>query len=542
LFGLPLLLGGLVGCADDAASTPSLLEIIVKASSPHVAGQPIELEAVLSNGGYSAYLKRYQWSIAKSQSGSSESKQVAIGSQRTLTFTPDEPGKYIATCSLFIEELSLRDSRSVYLEVRAVDAVERTYLVRIFPPAKSGLPPLTEELVVAGVNKTVSWRAGGVRSLALSVEYQSRGVDAFVQLATSDNDPSPRQVFLPAGQGSVSVAQSGLSIVAIPNDATIPPELHRNLNAGSSLLLTLGNQPSRVVTGAVIAAGKPVAGARVSLKSAISGSVLTIPSTMAFSDANGDVSVVTTGQQISSVTIAPDQPGWPAAHVEMGSAVAGSTPFRFEYAQKPQPADVGLELLSSSGMPVAEGVVVVDSVDSGVIGTLRLGGASYPASARFRRELKTGASGRLLQPLKLVAGSYRFELRPPPGSSDGRTVIERKITGAGALKLALNPRSRVRGVVLDKDGSPARARIELRADESRYATVVDAAGRFELEVDQGLSYTAIARPTDDDDRHGALIKAGITPQGGPGLTLTLPKAIVVDGNLETEAEARSAER
>ena len=161
---------------------------------------------------------------------------------------------------------------------------------------------------------------------------------------------------------------------------------------------------------------------------------------------------------------------------------------RQELTTRLQPAAAlnGLALNAHSGLPV--------SVDRAVLERLAPHGAvPVESSSRFAGM----ALGRFVVEQPTTAGRYRLTLQAQSGELVGRTLFNVGVTDSmvgppDALRVAMQPRATLRGVVLDQNGGSKNAQVSLEAvtasalepGASRRAVVgtatTDASGRFDV--------------------------------------------------------------
>jgi hypothetical protein len=502
LLTLPLIVGS-VGCgAADSGTTPNpgALELVVEGGSQVEVGATVKVTASVANAG--GLLITYSWTVSDPQ-GTPVSHD---GGGKTISFSVAEPGSYRVACQAQIEGWGGRD-KTISVEVGNA-AAQLTYRARITPPPQSGVPPFDESVTIAdGALQTHDFSAGDPRVVSMKVRWNGAPLATHVSALLTADDPRPQRVYLPAGQGSLSLV-SGATLLLMPQAPAAGVEvapLTRSVGVGAAAIAVDLDAATAGLTveGKVERGGAAITGATVTLRTVDSATGVTLPSTVATTDNQGAYTVLARAGKATVLVVPPADSALPVAQVvdaklDLKAAVSGWT---FRYAAADASAEIGGKVVDAAGKALAGATVVLSAKTLPNVGQLELpGGQSFTASGRYRRTLATDATGALVAAgkalIRVPKGSYAVEILPPAGAAASITQRELQIDGSQTLALSAARKAAVSGVVRNVDGETVSARVELRGPYGPVVGLAQSDGSFELSVDRGFAYTLAVRPLD----------------------------------------------
>jgi len=434
----------------------------------------------------------------------------------------------------------LTDSAAVQVE----DGGKKlTYTARIIPSPTSGLPPSDVVLEVGSTSKSaLGWQLNPGQEVNLQVlDGASADLPAVVRLFQPGLDPIPREIYLADGKGLVRVNGTFHALFLPTGD--VAPELRPNNNASTlptswKVQLTQGT----TITGTIRqSSGAVLAGARVTIQTESNG--VTVPSTVATSDAQGLYSVRTRSGVASVTVVPPEGSGLLVALVDdpllVVAGAASGWDFSFASAN---PVTVTGNVTTSDGTQPGTGAKVVLTATSATgVGTLaRPKAGTLAATGLYRRVLATDTKGKIVDPkdptgtVSVPQGQYQIEVWPgqQEQATEGYFLMVQDLAGK-PLSLKLGARVTLTGHVKDQQGAPVKAQVVASANMGSFSTTSsDTTGEFNLYLNNQASYSLVVRST--SKAVATFIEPELKVQGSVGdLQIVLPPAVQLSGKITT---------
>lgn len=550
LLGVGCFIAAGCGAMDEAGVNNSgQVTISVNGSSVVETGDTVRLTAVVSGTSYLP--ASYHWYPADPDGlPVTFNKEDTDG--KSINFKVAAAGTYPVSCKVTLAGVGETLQNTIYIQVSDPSAVTRTYTARIIPPASSELPPSDQTVKVAAVDQTnLAWTVGAGTKVTLEVRdsLNKALLPSYVRLSTTGDDPVPRDIYL--GKGTAQVRVSGIFHamfipVSVKGGPVLAPLLQPYVKGDSlSSKWAVTVDPGVEITGTVKAGGSALAGARVSLLSRVAAGV-DLPSTVGTVDQQGAYTVKARAGTVAVTVIPPTGSALPPAlitkaNLQLSGAVSG---WDFSYGTV-EMVKVSADALLSDGTTPAAGAQVRFTLVSGAatVGKLQLkDGTKYSAIPLVMQTLVADKAGAV-QAVNLPRGKYQMELWPgdTAPTSEGYRSVQLDLTGAATtrqLSLKLSKRAKVTGKITDADGKVLQARITASGSGGSFQAVTGSDGKFSLDLDDGLDYRLVARALGSGIHAGSLVKAAIKISGDSSLgTLTLPKAVVLSGQVKTSGLA-----
>lgn len=543
----PLLLALLLGpgCGADNAMDSGLRSELTLAISGKQLPAPGETVKVTAEVGSSYQVAAVLWQVSDpdgKQLDFAETGELTPG----ITFAPRVEGTHQVNCKVRFTE----DSGTVTakLAVQVVDPNQPTlrYTARILPPADSGLPVKDVPIDVGRVDQTsLRWTVEQGRCAFVQVVDSSGGaLPATLRLFRDGVDPLPLDVSMPDGLGQNVCAAGTFHALVLPASGTVAPYL-KTFNSALSLTQawTITVPSGDTVQGTIVGPAGALTGATVSLT--VSQAGVDVPSTLGTTDAAGGYTLSTRAGKARLVVVPPPGSGLPVARVsDKDLEVSGDhSGWNLTYKQVSMVTLSGKVTRSDGSSPVSGATVRLTAKDPKVVATLALdGGKTYDAAALGSLELATDGAGRLVDPrsgatsVRVPDGQYTVDLWPgsttPQAEGFHRETLVLTGGGKAELTLALTPRVKVTGNVVDAAGKPVPARVQAVGPSGAFADSTDTQGRFALLLDDKLTYRLSVLPESYvEDAASYVNPAQPISGGGTVLTVTLPRAVVLSGRV-----------
>ncbi len=394
------------------------------------------------------------------------------------------------------------------IECRAADVVVTvmapgmsSFRFRVTPPATAGLDiPTQEQDIEVGPDVSATVRldlSAGTNVQMAAYDTTGRYIPAYVRISGLSSGVTIEGHTARHPLDVVMLPLAAYDVLVVPDGPYAP-----NLFSATSA------QPGRIqieqgtyVSGKVVnAAGDPVSGARVILRSGIR------PSTVGLSDQLGEFSLWTRAGTLSAVIAPPPGAGLPEANVAAGPAgitIDGYAANRLTmtWAAANRGTLSVLVKTTDGSSPVAGARVRVesDTTQASVVGTLRVENASpsgatqtatLDATGVVRTELNVDATGLTRFP-GLPVGSYKVTAVPPGTIPEAAlTTTHVGLTAAGfTATVPLASRVMLSGTLLAKGGANG-VRV-MAIDQSTGITapvalaIAGDRGAYSLSVDPG---------------------------------------------------------
>jgi hypothetical protein len=517
-----------LGQAGDGSFCTTIVNI--SASPPAAPGDfvyaPVELIAQATPNGSLGYPT---WTVSLAGGGSWTPEFVDAQSGLTVRFAAALPGSYTFRVSFPSFGNQCRGENVIDVHERAGKVA--TYRLRVTPPESYGVPQQDQVIAIYGGTPVggldLSLKKG--TPLTGTLSGPAGPIAGEVRLL-ADSGPDAVALAPATGGFTLAVNADGLyTPLLIPSASSLAPRLLAKASGtalvGSAFTVGAGESVSGTVMDAL---ATPLAGARVVMRAG------KLPSGAATSAADGTFAL---RAEAGSYTLEVGADGWPELTLT-NVVVSAGTPLTVEVAQQLSRVAVAVKVVDSSGKPVAGARVTLRSAPLDAAATITVDGSARAAPGRVGQVAVSGADGTL-PTLQLPLSSYAVLIEPPPGASDGVTAIARTLAGAESWTLALAPRNRLSGHVLDGFGAGvAGARVtafESAGLGAAPSTVTDKSGLYTLDVDAGSPCTLLIEPPGEAKLASVRRLIGAAASG---VDVTLPPGLLVSGAVLSPAGAR----
>ncbi len=479
-------------------------------------------------------------------------------SGKSISFTVTTAGTHSVSCRVKLAGSGESLYDTIHLQVTDPKVATLKYTARVIPPASSELPPSEQSVKVGAVDQTnLTWTVANGTLVTLTVRdgVTKAPLPSYVRLSTAGDDPLPRDIYL--GTGSSKVRVSGTfhaMFIPVPVKAATDPAPMLKAYVKESDLSSkweVSVDQGVAVSGTIKdSTGAAMVGARVSMLSrhAVGEDV---PSTVATTDSAGAYTARTRSGTVSVTVIPPTGSTLPPALISSEKlalkVVGASTGWDFQYKQVDLVKLTGVVQHSDGSTPADGAQVRFKLISSKAsVGDLKVSAASsFSGVPLVQQTLVADKAGALAGSagVSLPRGKYKVEIWPGTSApkSEGYVTQDLDLTGTAATKqltLKLARRATVSGVIASDKGKALQARITARGSGGSFQAVSGVDGKFSLQLDDGLDYRLVARALGRGVHAGPLVKASVKISGDHNLgTLTLPKAVVISGQVKTSGQA-----
>jgi hypothetical protein len=514
---------------------PCQLSIDISSDSPSAPGgiiyAPAQLTATAQG---TSSLSRATWSVTFPDHTTIAPKVVDPSSGRTVTVEANQLGSY----TFYVSFEGSGCTGTATVDVHGHHSIAANYRLRVSPPESARVPLQDIFVTVYGnENQSLPITLGKGTPIIGTLNGPSGPIAGEVRLV-ADNGPDAVALTDASGSFALGVSSEGrYTPLLIPRLATLAPRtLGRDTGAalGAADFTVGAGQP---VTGTVLdAAGHPLTGAKVLLRSGI------LPSGLGVTATDGSFSLRAEPAGDYALLVGAD--GWPELLLP-GLVVAG--PLTLAVRHQLGRAAVSAKVVASDGKtpvggarvslrsPYLDGAATVNGSTAGVRGKVNQVVLSQP----------DGTLPPLALPPLPAGALYDLLIEPPAGITDGVTALRRPLAGDDSWTLALQPRMTISGLITDRQGQPVvSARVtgfQTAGLGAAPSTTSGTDGHYALAVDPGSPITLLVEPPDatplasvsiklpaGTSRADALLPAGLRLSGtvNAPTTGTLPSALV----------------
>ncbi|MSP62243.1 MAG: carboxypeptidase regulatory-like domain-containing protein [Myxococcales bacterium] len=532
LLALALALGASCSSGKDTAGRAGPLGCLTIAVTPKKADAPATLTAqsTLDDQGY---VWKRTWTVTRAGEKTPLPFVPKDAAQTAITVDATDPGTY--HFALTVSHAGDFCTASDDATVQAQGAKTAAYRLRFTPPVASGLPRQERIVILRGKTPLDHQEFRLADGLPVDGKLAGPKGGAGVPGTLRFLSDAGLDVLAAAGPdgkfSALLLADDKYRMVIVPALDGLAPRLGPHAAGAVLAVGAFSVDAGAKVSGQVKdEAGQPLPGARVVLAAG------PLPSSVGLTDALGAFTLHAAPGDYA-VTVQAD--GRPDIQGASSSVKDGA---QLAIAYLPGQVAAAIKVVASDGATGMSGArVVVRSTQMGKVAKVTWGqGAPADADGAVRVARLTAQDGSL-PPLLLPPGEYDVLCEPPPGAADGATRVHFTLAQAASWKVALQPRTRVKGLLSDGNAPIPSVRVTAIEQGGFGVTVTTRTaddGTFELPVDAAAGADLFFDPPlfSDPNRHFQRAHKTLAP-GAARADLTLVRGLLLRGQVAPPAGA-----